>query len=153
MPPRWTSYPLISINLPSPNISTSRNPETSNECCQSGSVRGHSLKLSFPNNHTSITPSACDSLHDSLRPSHTPSHTLSITYPNIPLHYPAPPTLSVHFIFPHTIGNSVSVECLYLHHYLRDFPWLSVTNSVMDLGMYFIIPLFSLYHCSFTYIT
>ena len=43
-------------------------------------VRGHSLKLSSPNNHTSVTPSACDSL----RPSHTPSITCPITLSSTP---------------------------------------------------------------------
>ena len=95
----------------------------------------------------SMTVSVCHTLRHALR------HTLCLSH--FPLHHPAPPTLSVHFTFPHTVGNSISVECLYLHDHLHHFPWpspsLSVTNSVMDLGMYFIIPLFSLYHCSFTY--
>ena len=68
-------------------------------------VRGHSSKLSFPNNHT---------------PSHTLCHTLCLSH--LPLHHPTPPTLSVHFTFPHTVGNSILVECLYLRDHLRDFP-------------------------------
>ena len=49
-------------------------------------------------------------------------------------------------ILRHTLRLPLSVT-------FRDFPWLSMTNSITDLDMYFIIPLFPLYHCSFTYLT
>ena len=51
-------------------------------------VRGHSSKLTFANNHISVTPSVCHSLRDSLgqshAPSHIPSHTPSVTLPVTP---------------------------------------------------------------------
>ena len=47
---------------------------------------------------------------------HTLRHILRLSH--VPLHYPTPPTPSIHFTFPHTVGNSIPVEQLYLCHYL-----------------------------------
>ena len=84
-----------------------------------------------------------DTLRNCPSQSHTPSHTPSITSSNTPSNTP----------------NSVSALYIPPHHrqlhlcWTFVFPWLSMRNSVTDLDMYFIIPLFSLYHCSSMYIT
>ena len=107
-------------------------------------VRGHSSKLSFPNNHTSVTPSACDSLHDSLRPSHTPSVTFPITLSS------TPNSISTLYISPHHrqlhlcwmfVSPSLSPS-LYvtfhdkLHHGLRHVLYHSI---VLPLSLFFYI--------------
>ena len=66
----------------------------------------------------SVTVSVRHTLRHTLR--HILCHTLHPSH--FPLHHPTPPTPSIHFTFPHTVDNSISVECLYLRGHLCHFP-------------------------------
>ena len=91
----------------------------------------------------SVTVSVRHTLRHILR--HILRHTLCSSH--VPLHHPTPPTLSIHFTFPHTIGNlsllnnciSVTISMTFhdkLCHRLRHVIYHSI---VLLLSLFFYI--------------